>query len=393
MRHKHQLILRPGLLDRIERSLTEAMVTVLLGARQTGKTTLARLYAEKRADSQKVHYFDLERPTDLTALSNPELTLRSLEGLVIIDEVQRRPELFSFLRPLTDRTPQLLKFLLLGSASPTLVKGVSESLAGRALFINVPGFSLQEVGATTNNEESLWLRGGFPRSWLALNNSASLRWRESFVATFLERDLPQLGIRIPAETLRRFWYMLCHYHGQIWNASEVARSISVTEKTARHYLDILVGTYVMRTLPPWYENIGKRQVKSPKVYVRDSGLLHALLGIETPADLRAHPKYGASWEGFSLEQVLMLLGDQHAFFWGTHRGAELDLLIIHHGRRYGFEFKCQDAPTMTRSLHVALEDLRLEKAFVIYPGERQYLVHDKVRVVPLQDFIANKAGL
>ena len=391
MQHKIHLILRPGILDSIEQGLAETPVTVLLGARQTGKTTLARLYSGRKTTFKKVHYFDLEQPADLAALSTPELTLKPLEGLVVIDEVQRRPELFSFLRPLTDRTPLPARFLLLGSASPSLVKGVSESLAGRVSFVNVPGFSLQEV--KTDNEESLWLKGGFPRSWLAPNNNASLRWRESFIATFLERDIPQLGIRIPAETLRRFWLMICHYHGQIWNASEIARSIGVTEKTARHYLDILAGTYVARVLAPWYENIGKRQVKSPKVYVRDSGILHALLGIETMMGLRAHPKYGASWEGFALEQILMLVGDRQVFFWGTHRGAELDLLVMHHGKRYGFEFKCQDAPTMTRSLHVALEDLRLTKGFIIYPGERRYPVHGKVQVFPLKDFVDNPPEL
>jgi len=371
-------IARERLLGRVEQCLSESPVTVLLGARQTGKTTVARLIAGGR---DGVHYFDLERQADRAALSTPEHTLSGLVGLVIIDEVQRIPELFSILRPLVDRDPCPATFLLLGSASPHLVEGVSETLAGRALFVPVPGLNLDEVG--TGEQIRLWLRGGFPRSYLARSDAASLRWRDAFVTTFLERDIPQLGISVPAETLRRFWTMLSHFHGQIWNASEFGRSLGTNDKTARRYLDLLSGAYVLRVLPPWFENIGKRQRRSPKVYVRDSGLLHVLLGLENLAQVRSHPKYGASWEGFALEQVLARFGDQSAYFWGTQRGAEIDLLINRSGERIGFEFKCQDAPKITRSLRIALEDLRLAHAYIVYPGDDAYRLDDRIDVIPL----------
>jgi len=378
MQQRSGLLSRDRLLGSVEQCLSESPVTVLLGARQTGKTTLARLIARRR---DVVHYFDLERQADRAAMSTPEQTLSALEGLVIIDEVQRIPELFSILRPMVDRDPSPSTFLLLGSASPYLVEGVSESLAGRALFVTVPGFSLEEVG--TEDQSRLWLRGGFPRSYLAGSDAASLRWRDAFISTFLERDIPQLGIRVPAETLRRFWMMLSHFHGQVWNASEFGRSLGTNDKTARRYLDLLSGAYVLRVLPPWFENIGKRQRRSPKVYVRDSGLLHALLSLETMAQVRTHPKYGASWEGFALEQVLAHFGDQSAYHWATQRGAEIDLLISRSGERIGFEFKCQDAPRMTKSLHIALQDLQLAHAYIVYPGQGAYPLDDRVDVIPL----------
>jgi uncharacterized protein len=371
---------RTRLLAEANRSLREAPVTALLGARQTGKTTLARMLAARKPN---VHVFDLEKAADRQALSTPEIALGALRGLIIIDEIQRLPQLFTVLRPLADRNPLPARFLLLGSASPVLVKGISESLAGRVLFVHVPGFAVDEVAAGAIGR--LWVRGGFPRSFLAKSEAESWRWRQAFVATFLERDIPQLGIRVPSETLRRFWTMLAHYHGQIWNASELAKSLGTDEKTARHYLDILSGAYVTRILPPWHENVGKRQVKSPKVYVRDSGLLHALLELETLRDIRAHPKYGPSWEGFAIQQALALIGEDNAFFWGTHRGAELDLLVIRHGQRYGFEFKCTDAPVMTKSLHIALADLGLKRAWIVYPGERRYRAHESVDVLPLRN--------
>ena len=361
------------------RSIRESPVTALLGARQTGKTTLSAMLAEKRSDT---HFFDLEKAADRSSLSTPETTLDSLRGLIIIDEIQRMPLLFATLRPLVDRHPLPARFLLLGSASPAMVKGVSESLAGRVLFIQVPGFTIDEVNSGFINR--LWIRGGFPRSFLAKSEAESFRWRQAFLTTFLERDIPQLGIRVPAETLRRFWMMLAHYHGQIWNSSELARSLGTNEKTTRHYLDILTGAYVMRVLPPWHENVGKRQVKSPKIYVRDSGLLHTLLGLENIQDIRAHPKYGLSWEGFALQQTLALIKEDNAFFWATHRGAELDLLVIRHGKRYGFEFKCADAPTMTKSLHIAVKDLNLIRTWIVYPGDRRYPVHESVEVIPLR---------
>ena len=263
------------------------------------------------------------------------------------------------------------------------MRGVSESLAGRTLFIAVPGFSLDEIGVKA--QDQLWVRGQFPRSWLAASEAASMRWREAFIATFLERDIPQLGIRVPSESLRRFWTMLAHYHGQVWNASELARSIGTSSKTALHYRDILAGGYVLRVLPPWFENIKKRQLKSPKIYIRDSGILHALLGIMDMASLRSHPRYGASWEGFALEQVLALFGDRKAYFWSTRRGAELDLLLFVAKERWGFEFKCSDAPSMTKSIHVAIQDLGLDRVFIVYPGKQRYRIHEKVEVIPLTE--------
>jgi len=379
-----QLIARQRLEKEILSCLSESPVTVLLGARQTGKTTLARLIAKQYPE---VHYFDMERAASREALSTPELTLEELRGLVVIDEVQRMPSLFEALRPLSDRPGSPARFLLLGSASPQLVRGVSETLAGRALFVHVPGFSIAEVGA--EQQSRLWLRGGFPRAFLARTDDASRRWMEGFVTTFLERDIPQLGLRVPMEALRRFWRMTAHYHGQVWNAAELARSINLSPNTARHYLDILSGTFVIRVLSPWYENMKKRQVKSPKVYVRDSGLFHFLSGIDDMSALRSHPRYGASWEGFALEQVLATFGDGDAYFWNTLRGAELDLLLLRKGRRFGFEFKCADAPTMSRSMHIALEDLQLERLYVIYPGSETYRLHPRVDACPLTE-IAGK---
>jgi hypothetical protein len=299
------------------------------------------------------------------------------------DEIQRKPELFEILRVLADRDNAKTRFLILGNASPALVKGVTESLAGRVAFIDVPGFSLAETSADTLRK--LWLKGGFPRSFLAPDPRVSQKWRQDFIRTFLERDIPELGIRIPSETLRRFWMMVAHYHGQIWNGAEFGRSLGISESTARRYLDILAGAYVVRILPPWFENIGKRQVKSPKIYVRDSGLLHSLLGIDSVHTLMGHPKAGASWEGFALEQTLIHLGARNAFFWRTHAGAELDLLVTLDGKRYGFEFKLSDAPGTTRSVHAAIESLGLEHLFVIYPGTAAYPLASHIRAVPLTD--------
>jgi len=370
---------RKRLLENVKIRLSEAPVTILLGARQTGKTTLAQMVARH---FEPVRFFDLEVAADRISLAvTPEKVLSEVIGLVILDEVQRMPALFEILRPLADRPDSPARFLLLGSASPDLVRGTSETLAGRALTLQIPGFTLDEVGAA--KQDDLWLRGSFPRSFLAADESASLRWRESFIDTFLERDIPNLGIRTPSETLRRFWSMLSHFHGQIWNASELARSLGANEKTARHYLDILAGAYMIRVLPAWHENIGKRQVKSSKVFIRDSGLLHAMLGIRTKAQLQSHPRYGASWEGFALEQTLARFSDRHAWFWSTQRGAELDLMVLHEGQRIGFEFKCADAPGMTRSLGIALTDLKLNQIFVVYPGSNRYPLADRVEAIPL----------
>jgi uncharacterized protein len=371
---------RPRARESVRRALAANPVCALLGPRQCGKTTLARVVAGSR---RAVHVFDLETAVARRQLAEPELTLAPLRGLVVIDEIQRDPRLFEVLRPLTDRPGTPARFLMLGSASPDLVRGVSESLAGRVGFVDLGGFALSEVGLASLRR--LWLRGGLPRSFLARGEPRSVDWRRDFIRTFLERDVPQLGIRIPTESLRRFWMMLAHFHGQIWNGADIARSLGTSEHTVRRYLDVMTGTYLVRQLQPWFENVSKRQYKSPKVYVRDSGLLHALLGIETWEGLLGHPRLGASFEGFALEQVLATCGEREAYFWGTHAGAELDLVLFRRGRRIGIEFKYSDAPSMTRSLHVALQDLGLARAFVVYPGRRRYRVHEKVEVVPLSE--------
>ena len=297
-----------------------------------------------------------------------------MSGLVIIDEVQRQPDLFELLRVLVDRPHNPAHFLLLGSASPQLVRGVSESLAGRIGFVDLSGFDLTEVDPS--QRDRLWLRGGFPRSFLADDDAASMTWRQGFIRTFLERDIPQLGITIPAETLRRFWMMVAHYHGQVWNAAEFARSLGASEVTARRYLDILAGAYMVRVLPPWFENISKRQVKSPKVYIRDSGVLHGLLQLGVLSEVQSHPKLGASWEGFAIEQIIRLLNTRDAYFWATHGGAELDLMVLAGGKRYGFEIKYTDAPGTSRSMQVALHDLALEHLWMVYPGQHEYALDD-----------------
>jgi predicted AAA+ superfamily ATPase len=376
------MIERRTLLEAIHTGFRSNPIVSLLGPRQVGKTTLANLFSETAKG--KVDRYDLESPVDVRRLSVPEMALSEAADWIVIDEIQRKPELYEILRVLADRRGVKTRFLILGSASPTLVKGITESLAGRVAFVDVPGFSLEETGA--DRLRDLWEKGGFPRAFLASGRSESLKWREDFIRTFLERDIPELGIRIPSETLRRFWMMVAHYHGQVWNGSEFGRALGSSEATARRYLDILSGAYMVRVLPPWFENIGKRQVKSPKIYVRDSGLLHVLLGIEDWRTLMGHPKAGASWEGFALEQVLNVLDVSDAFFWGTHAGAELDLLVTVKGKRYGFEFKLSDAPGSSRSMHIAVETLRLEKLFVIYPGRDSYALAPKIRAVPLDGF-------
>jgi len=387
MEEYRTMIPRPEALARLETVLGENPVGALLGPRQCGKSTLA----QELADRRKAHWFDLENAGDRAALAHPELALQGLKGLVVIDEVQRQPELFAALRPLADRRGKPARFLILGSASPHIAKGVSESLAGRVGFVDLTGFHLGEVGAAA--QDDLWLRGGFPRSFLAASNAASQRWRLDFIRTFLEQDLPQLGIRTAADTLRRFWTMVAHYHGQVWNAAELARALGASEPTARNYLDILCGTYVVRRLPPWHTNMGKRELKAPKIYVRDTGLLHSLMGIRTRRELLSHPKLGASWEGFALEQVLAACGHEDAWFWSTHNGAELDLLIFRRGKAWGVEFKVGDGPQMTRSLHIALGDLKLERAWIIHPGNKRYPVHEKVEALPLQQLPALKEAV
>jgi predicted AAA+ superfamily ATPase len=377
---KAKIVERKKLRRQVQNALANYPVVVLLGARQTGKTTLARQITG--AWRGETHFFDLESESGFAALAaTPEMTLSELCGLVVIDEIQRLPALFTILRPLADRPDNPAHFLLLGSASPSMIKGVSESLAGRAAYVHVPGFAIDDLGREHQN--TLWLRGGFPRSFLAASNKQSLVWRNNFITAQVERDIPLLGVSIPSATLRRFWNMLAHYHGQIWNAEELGRAMGLTGKTVRHYLDVLAGTFLVRILPPWFENIGKRQVKSPKVYVRDSGLLNAFLNIETMTALRSHPKYGASWEGFAMEQILACLKMFNCYFWATSQGAEVDLLGEHDGRRTGFEFKCMDAPTMTKSMHIGLADLHLDRLWIVYPGLHRYPLHNKVTAMPL----------
>jgi len=372
------MIPRPGPIRQIEASFQIHPVTALLGPRQCGKTTLAWFIAEQEPST----FFDLENPVDIQRLSAPMQALKDLSGLVIIDEVQRKPELFELLRVFVDRSGKNTRFLLLGSASPHLVKGVSESLAGRIGFVDLGGLQLWEVGV--KHRDQLWIRGGLPRAFLADSDSDSIQWRENFIRTFLERDIPQLGISIAAETLRRFWTMVAHYHGQVWNAAEFARSLGTAENTARRYLDILSGAYMVRVLPPWFENLKKRQVKAPKIYIRDSGIFHSLMQVSTLADLHGHPKIGASWEGFALEHVINIFRTRDAYFWATHAGAELDLMLTITGKRYGFEFKYTDAPGRNRSMHIAIEDLGLEHLWVIYPGDQKYALDDKITAIPLQ---------
>lgn len=381
------MIPRPAVIQQIERALAIHPIAALLGPRQCGKTTVARMVAGQRAST----YFDLENPVDIRRLGAPMTALETLEGLVIIDEVQRRPDLFELLRVLVDRPENSARFLLLGSASPQLVRGASETLAGRVGFVDLAGFDLSEVGAPQANQ--LWLRGGFPRSFLAADDSASMAWRDGFIRTFLERDLPQLGITIPAETLRRFWTMIAHYHGQIWNAAEFARSLGASEVTARRYLDILAGAYMVRVLPPWFENISKRQVKAPKIYVRDSGLLHGLLQLDSLPQLQSHPKLGSSWEGFVIEQLIGLLATRDAYFWATHGGAELDLLVRARGKTYGFEIKYADAPGASRSMRVALDDLGLEHLWVVYPGRHEYSLDERISALPISALPRTAADL
>lgn len=380
------MITRPQPLAALRRAEKAAPVTALLGPRQCGKTTLARQFAGARAAA----WLDLENPADLARLAEPMLALERLRGLVVIDEVQRRPGIFPALRVLADRKPLRARFLVLGSAAPELLQQASESLAGRVAFVELGGFSVEEVGA--ERMRRLWLRGGFPRSFLARSEGESLRWREDFIRTFLERDLAQLGVRVPAPAMRRFWMMIAHHAGGIWNASEIGRSLNDAHTTVRRHLDALAAALVVRVLQPWFANLGKRQVKSPKVYVRDTGLLHALLGIPGLDALEGHPKLGASWESYVVEQVLAVTGDRDAYYWRTQAGAELDLLLLRGGRRVGIEVKYGDAPVFTRSMAVALEDLGLDRLIAVSPGPARYALAPKAEVMPLEACLAALRG-
>ena len=371
------MIPRKAYAARIATALKRRPVVVLLGPRQCGKSTLARQVAVQRSSA----YYDLENPDDRQRLQSPLRELEQRRGLVVLDEIQQFPDLLPVLRVLADRRPIPARFLLLGSASPDLLKKSSETLAGRIEFIDMSGFDLAEIGA--ENMRRLWVRGGFPDSYLAGSDAASMVWRGDFIRTFLERDIPRLGLKVPAQLLHRFWTMTAHYHGQIWNSSEIGRSLGISHTTARGYLDILCGALVLRQLQPWHANVGKRLVKAPKVYMCDSGLLHSLLKLPDFDTISSHPKLGASWEGFALEQVLRRTGIRDAYFYATHGGAELDLFYMDGGRRVGVEFKYGDAPATTRSMHVAAEDLKLDQLFVVHPGKNSFPMAERIRAVSI----------
>ena len=371
------MLLRPLLEQALARALGRSRAVVLAGPRQVGKTTLAR----KWLPTDSANYFDLETIDGAARLAQPQDTLRALQGLVVIDEVQKAPELFAVLRALIDRSDAPGQYLLLGSASPAWLRQTSESLLGRVEVIEVSGFNLDEVGAGAQG--ALWLRGGYPRSFLATDEANSFNWRNEAVNRYVEQDLRQLGIDIAPPAMLRFWKMLAHYHGQIWSAAPFAQSMGVSQPTVRKYMDILTYTYMIRQLQPWHQNLGKRQVKAPKIYFRDTGVLHALMGIKTVADLVTHPNSGASWEGFALEQVLRIAKPDEAFFWATHQGAELDLLMFKGQQRIGVEFKRADAPKVTQSMRIAMHDLKLDALYVVYPGMHRYPMGEGVEAVPL----------
>jgi predicted AAA+ superfamily ATPase len=368
----------------VHAGLRRSRVVALLGPRQCGKTTLARQFVTP----DSLNYFDLEDPQSLARLSEPDIALRPLKRLVVIDQIQRRPDLFPLLRVLADRSPLPARFLILGSASTDLLRQSSETLAGRLEIVPLEGFRLSDLGASAQGRH--WLRGGFPLAYTPRREADSVAWRQQFLQTFLERDIPQLGIEIPALALRRFWNMMAHYHGQVWNAAELARARAGKEYTVRRYLDLMTGVFMMRQLQPWFENLGKRQVKAPKVYLRDSGLLHSLLGITSQLDLENHPKVGASWEGYAVEEVLKSFRPDEAYYWATYNGAEVDLVLFKDGRRIGIECKRADAPTLTPSMRTALADLRLDRLYILYPGGKAYTLAKKVEVVPLAKFVKAK---
>ena len=379
------MLQRNSLETTVRSALARSPAVALVGPRQVGKTTLARTLL----GAASPNWFDLEDPQVEAQLALPLVALKDLRGLVVIDEVQHAPSLFKVLRVLIDRPDNPARFLLLGSASPALLRQSSESLAGRIEVIEAAGFTLDETGA--EQAEALWSRGGFPRSFTAADDEASRIWRREFIRTTVERDLPQLGMNVAAPALYRFWSMLAHYHGQVWNAAAPARSLGVNESTVRRYLDWLTQAFLVRQLQPWFANLGKRQVKAPKIYLRDTGLLHELLGISDPAALQRHPRSGASWEGFALDQILRIAQPDEAYFWATHAGAELDLLMMKDGRRIGVEFKRADAPQMTASMRIAMQDLALDALYVVYPGERRYGLADKIEAVPLWALVPGAA--
>lgn len=381
------MIKRRDCVKHIKTALRRSRAVALLGPRQSGKTTLA----QELVNIHSPNYFDLEDSSSLIALSDPKTVLEPLKDIVVIDEVQQRPDLFPILRVLLDRKPLPAKFLILGSASPGLLRQSSESLAGRLEVVEIGGFGLEEVGLKKVSQ--LWVRGGFPLSFLAKNDTDSFAWRKNFIKIFLERDLREQGIDIPTVTLHRFWAMLANSHAQVWNAAPIASSLGITEPTVRKYLDIFTGVFMARQLQPWYANIKKRQVKSPKVYIRDTGILNFLLGLKTEAEVLRHPYCGASWEGFVIEAAIRSVEPDDVYFWATHQGAEIDLVFSKGGRMYGVEIKRADAPTMTPSMRIALEDLKLERIAVIYPGKKRYSLHKKIDVIPVDEILGGMKSL
>ena len=381
------MIDRKDLVHTVHLALRRSRVVALIGPRQCGKTTLA----QQLLDADSPNYFDLEDPSSLSRLDEPMTALRGLKGLVVIDEVQRKPDLFTVLRVLADRRPLNARFLILGSASPELLRQSAESLAGRIETVAMSGFSTDEVGISLQARH--WIRGGFPLSFLARTEADSFAWRKNFIQTFLERDIPQLGIGTPATALLRFWTMLAHYHGQTWNAAEPARSLGVSEPTVRRYLDILSGVFMVRQLTPWHANLKKRQVKAPKIYFRDTGLLHQLLGIRSEKELLSHPKCGASWEGYVIEETIKATEPDEIYYWATHSGAEIDLVLIKNGRMLGVECKRVDAPRITPSMRIAREELNLEQIAVVYPGKKRYTMGDGVAALPLNAVAEGMKGL
>ncbi|MBN2316846.1 MAG: ATP-binding protein [Sedimentisphaerales bacterium] len=371
------MIERRGYIDRVKKAISRSPIVALLGPRQCGKTTLARMICEHQPNT----YFDLESQADLRRLVNPELILSSLQGLVVIDEIQTKPDLFPALRVVVDKPDNKCHFLILGSASPHIIRSVSETLAGRVEFVDMAGFDMTELGV--ESWKQLWTRGGFPRSYLARDDQDSLAWREGFIRTFLQRDIPQFGINIPAPAMRRFWTMLAHYHGQTWNASRIGSALGINDKTARSYLDILTQTYMIQQLQPWHENIAKRQVKSPKIYFRDTGLLHSLLDLRDFHSIMGHPQVGASWEGFAMEQIIRKTHPSQVYYWATYSGAELDMFLIVNGKRYGIEFKFSEAPDKTKSMAIAIESLKLDKLLIVIPGDKSWPINETISVCPI----------
>lgn len=375
------MIKRETIIQKVNTALDRSAIVSMLGPRQCGKTTLAKIIAQNVGES---HFFDLEHPGDVAKLQNPLLALEDLTGLIILDEIQLMPELFSVLRVLVDREDSSAVFLLLGSASPDILKKSSETLAGRIEFVPIGGFDLIESKYSVNE---LWIKGGFPRSYLAKSLNDSFSWRENFVMTFLERDLGRFGVHVSPQTMRRFWFMLAHGHGHVWNASDISRSLGVSFMTAKRYVDILTNAFMVRQLQPWFANISKRQIKSQKVFIRDSGIFHFLVNVKTKSELLKHPKLGSSWEGFVTEQIINILGERNCYYWRTRAGAELDLLYISGSEKYGFEMKCTDSVKVTKSMRIAIQDLNLKELYIVYPGKDTFRIDENITAIPISDLV------